>query len=387
MTKKVFVLFITLSLVLSFSTSIYCSTYPEVSANTIKIYYPNGDWKYDGVIINVPVNEKDTYLYAINGLLNNMNKPDNCYDEIPPDVKINFIKIKDYTAFVDIDSSIFDKIDNVNYCMDVILDILSYNILSFENVENINYTFSGKVMEKYANVKEAGFFGFSKKIKSNEEIVKRTAEIKKKFNGVNIDMTARTTTTTYNPDVSVIVIDPGHGGSEIGAVGTYLGSTYYEKYFNMDIANSVKNELQYYGYTVYMTRTSDAYVSLTSRYTLANNVGADAFISIHCNSNDDTNVRGTTCLYPNNHDIDWSQDMALWVHSFTTYTFPACGIPYMDVRNLAVLRGTTMPAIITETGFMSNQTDMSILTNSSSRTSIGYMIALGVRDWDLFGEY
>jgi N-acetylmuramoyl-L-alanine amidase len=271
--------------------------------------------------------------------------------------------------------------------MDVILDILSYNILSFENIENINYTFSGKIIEKYANVKEAGFFGISKKIKSNEEIVKRTAEIKKKFNGVNIDMTARTTTTTYNPDVSVIVIDPGHGGSDTGAVGTYLGSTYYEKYFNMDIAFSVMNELQYYGYTVYMTRTSDANVSLTSRYTLANNVGADAFISIHCNSNDNTNARGTTCIYPNNHDIDRSQDMALWVHSFTTYAFPAFGIPYKDNRDLAVLRGTTMPAIITETGFMSNQTDMSILTNSSSRTSIGYYIALGVRDWDLFGEY
>lgn len=387
MTKKILVLIITLSLVLSFSTSIYCSTYTDVPASTIKIYYPNGDWKYDGVTINVPANEKDIYLYALNGLLNNMNKPDNCYDEIPSDAKINFIKIKDNTAFVDIDSSIFDKIDNVNYCMDVILDILSYNILSFENVENINYTFSGKVMEKYSNIKEAGFFGFSKKTKSNEEIDKSTAEIKNNFNSINVDMMAMTTTTTYNPDVSVIVIDPGHGGSEIGAAGTYLGTTYYEKYFNLDIAFTVMSELQYYGYTVYMTRTSDTYVSLTSRYTLANNVGADAFISIHCNISDNTSVRGTTCIYPNNHDIDWSQDMALWVHSFTTYILPAYRTPYMDNRNLAVLRGTTMPAIITETGSMSNPTDMSILTNSSSRTNIGYYIALGVRDWDLFGEY
>jgi N-acetylmuramoyl-L-alanine amidase len=385
MAKKILIFVVTLSLVLSFSTSVFCSSNEDVSANTIQIYYPNGDWKYEGVTINIPTNEKDMYLYALNGLLNNINKPIHCYDEIPSGIKINSLKMNGNDAFLDIDESIFDKIDNVNYCMDVILDILSYNILSFENVENINYTFSGKSIEKFKNVKDSYFFS------SSEESAKRTEDIKNTLNGVNgvNTETAVTfaTTTTYDPSVSVIVIDPGHGGSEPGTSGTYGGTTYIEKDFNLDIANAAKNLLQSYGYTVYMTRTTDIYVSLTSRYTLANNVGADAFVSVHCNSGDDTSSRGTTCLFPANHDISWSEDMALWVHAFTTSDLPAICDPYKDVRGLAVLNGTTMPAIITETGFMSNQTDMSLLVSSSFRNTLGTDIGYGVRDWDLFGEY
>jgi N-acetylmuramoyl-L-alanine amidase len=79
--------------------------------------------------------------------------------------------------------------------------------------------------------------------------------------------------------------------------------------------------------------------------------------------------------------------MALWVHAFTTYDLPQIFLPYVDNRGLAVLNGTTMPAIITETGFMSNQTDMSLLVGSTFRTTLGTDIGYGVRDWDLFGEY
>jgi N-acetylmuramoyl-L-alanine amidase len=298
MAKKILIFVVTLSLVLSFSTSAFCGSNEDVAAKTIQIYYPNGDWAYEGVTINVPINEKNMYLYALNGLLNNINKPVHCYGEIPPGIKINSLKMKGNDAFIDIDESIFDKIDNVNYCMDVILDILSYNILSFENIENVDYTFSGKSIEKYKNVKDSYFFSPPKNVKSLEEIAQRTEDIKNRLNGVSTETAVTLATTTYDPSVSVIVIDPGHGGSEPGAVGTYSGITYNEKAFNLDIANAAKNLLQSYGYTVYMTRTTDTYVSLTSRYTLANNVGADAFVSVHCNSSDNTSARGTTCIFP-----------------------------------------------------------------------------------------
>ena len=95
-----------------------------------------------------------------------------------------------------------------------------------------------------------------------------------------------------------------------------------------------------------MTRTTDQTVDLTTRYTLANNNNVDA---VHLNSSTNTSAKGTTAIYPNNHDITGSQDLANWVHQMVTAftNLTEYRTPYQDERNLAVLRNTTMPAIIT----------------------------------------
>jgi N-acetylmuramoyl-L-alanine amidase len=77
----------------------------------------------------------------------------------------------------------------------------------------------------------------------------------------------------------VIVLDPGHGGKDPGAIGIYNK----EKNIVLDIAKKTASYLKRYGYKVVLTRTSDTYPTLADRSRLSNNVKADIFVSIHAN--------------------------------------------------------------------------------------------------------
>lgn len=98
----------------------------------------------------------------------------------------------------------------------------------------------------------------------------------------------------------VIVLDPGHGGSESGAI--YGGLV--EKDVNLKVASYCKAALeQYGGVTVYMTRYGDDYVGLAERTDIAKNYGANAFVSIHMNSG---GASGVEVWYPN---YNWRSDI------------------------------------------------------------------------------
>jgi len=88
---------------------------------------------------------------------------------------------------------------------------------------------------------------------------------------------------TAAPDTSskVIVIDPGHGGRDSGAVGY---KKYREKMVTLQIATELSKILKANGYKVYMTRTGDTYLKLRKRTEVANRKNADMFISIHANA-------------------------------------------------------------------------------------------------------
>lgn len=193
----------------------------------------------------------------------------------------------------------------------------------------------------------------------------------------------------YDPTVSIVVIDPGHGGTEPGATGTLSGTTYNEKDINLSIALALQTYLEDHGYTVMMTRTTDVTMGINARYLFANNNDADLFISVHNNSSTNSSVCGTTCLYPNNHDISESRDCAYWIHFFVADDVPEHRVPYImeSADPKGVLNYSTMPAIITETGFMSNSTDLAYLINQANREIIAEDIHLGVQFWDTYGEY
>ena len=93
--------------------------------------------------------------------------------------------------------------------------------------------------------------------------------------------------------MKVIVIDPGHGGRDPGAVGP--GGT-EEKNVNLAIAHLVHTRLQQ-DYSVFMTRKNDETVTLTARSALANAKKADLFISIHCNAATNPLANGTETYY------------------------------------------------------------------------------------------
>ncbi|MGG3127966.1 N-acetylmuramoyl-L-alanine amidase [Brevibacillus laterosporus] len=182
------------------------------------------------------------------------------------------------------------------------------------------------------------------------------------------------------PDADpVIVIDPGHGGKDPGSIGS---DGTEEADLNLEIAKKLRDYLEdRLNATVYMTRTTDKYIDLDKRYALANEKKADIFISVHINSSSNSSVKGTTVIYPNNHHIKLSREAADFVHNRVIDVLRDYKSPYEDNRNLAVLRGTKMPAILTETGFISNSSDLKYLKSNSGQDEIANKIYRGVKDW------
>ncbi len=118
-----------------------------------------------------------------------------------------------------------------------------------------------------------------------------------------ISYTAPLTVTPYNMTTSaakdgylIVVLDPGHGGSESGTYTVASGSTrLYEQYYNLKVAQYCKAYLeQYYGgkVTVFLTRTGDTVLSRPERAQIAAGYGADLMLSIHFNGSSNSSANG-----------------------------------------------------------------------------------------------
>lgn len=95
--------------------------------------------------------------------------------------------------------------------------------------------------------------------------------------------------------IKTIVIDPGHGGRDVGAVGKKLRLK--EKYLNLNFSKKLKNILEEHGIKVIMTRDRDVFIPLQDRVRIANSSGADLFISIHANASRSRMMNGFECYY------------------------------------------------------------------------------------------
>ncbi|WP_404443990.1 SH3 domain-containing protein [Sutcliffiella horikoshii] len=145
----------------------------------------------------------------------------------------------------------------------------------------------------------------------------------------------------------VIVIDPGHGGRDVGAIGAQ-GT--FEKDLTLRTSLLLQDKLKAAGATVYMTRMSDTSVPLQSRPQMANYHGADAFLSLHYDSIDDTSVTGTTTYYYGSSD----KDLADSVHS-SLVQFTNLRDREVRQENYLVLRESMQPSLLLELGYISNR--------------------------------
>lgn len=94
------------------------------------------------------------------------------------------------------------------------------------------------------------------------------------------------------PQKRIVVLDPGHGGPDPGAISV---SGLREKEITLKVAQTVKQALEATGrYKVHLTRSEDVYVPLRKRYQLAEQAGAELFISLHADSNGDSSLRGAS---------------------------------------------------------------------------------------------
>lgn len=143
----------------------------------------------------------------------------------------------------------------------------------------------------------------------------------------------------------LICVDAGHGGNDSGAVGNGVK----EKDIVLKISKKVGELLEKQGFKVIYTRMSDKYVNLGERCRIANTNNADLFISIHINSAQSTQANGTeTLCYSKSSFAEIIQK-----HLISKLKLKDRGVK--ERRDLFVLNGTRMPAVLIEFGFLSNK--------------------------------
>lgn len=155
-----------------------------------------------------------------------------------------------------------------------------------------------------------------------------------------------------------IFIDPGHGGSDPGAVGNGL----QEKNLTLQIASGVQNILlnEYVGVSVMMSRTGDQTVSLSQRTNAANSWGADYYLSIHINSGGGTGFE--SYVYPGVGAPTTTYRNAIHDEVLKVVNFADRGKKSADFH---VLRESNMDAVLTENGFIDNINDATKLRSAS----------------------
>ncbi|HHV79106.1 MAG TPA: N-acetylmuramoyl-L-alanine amidase [Firmicutes bacterium] len=169
-----------------------------------------------------------------------------------------------------------------------------------------------------------------------------------------------------------IVIDPGHGGSDPGAIAV---NGRPEKESNLAVALKVWELLQGSDVQVILTRTTDSDVSLAERCKLANKLQADAFISLHADWSPNAGTKGhhAICSIHAKPGEGGHKLATLLVTALTEHTGRAAfhkgvwqrasdKVPGRDYY--AVIRDTAMPAVILERGFLSNSEDAALLFNA-----------------------
>ena len=175
-----------------------------------------------------------------------------------------------------------------------------------------------------------------------------------------------------------IVIDAGHGGTEIGA--TYGGI--YEKNINLAIAKVVQRELEKQGVKVYMTRTTDVTTTLAYRANLANSINADLFVSVHNNAMPNkSTVNGTEVLYPSSTVVKngiSAYSLATKLQKTVSSLLGTYDKGIINRNNLYVLNHTNMPAVIVEVAYMTNPSDLAKLKNNELLEKAGKAIAQGI---------
>lgn len=189
--------------------------------------------------------------------------------------------------------------------------------------------------------------------------------------------------TLVSENERLIVIDPGHGGRDPGAV--YYNTN--EKDVNFSIAKKLNERLKLSGYNTIMTRNDDSYLGLYDRTDIANNNNADIFISVHSNAHDNADISGLQTLYhPDKPEGDGSSyylAKAIQEEVLKSTGFQDRGI--IKRPGLAVLRTSKMPAALIEVGFLSNEGDNELVTNYEFQDKVVDGIVKGIERY--FAEY
>lgn len=237
---------------------------------------------------------------------------------------------------------------------------------------------------------------------------------------VSVPIAPRPKMEAVEDEAPLVMIDPGHGGKDNGAKGK---NGLMEKDINLDISKRVKNILEeQYKYRVLLTRESDEFVALDDRGKMANDHGADLFVSVHVNAAKRKTAKGIETYYlgrgsseqaretasrengdvfhavESNKDLQYILADMISTKKINYSSYAAAKIQdhlyrsmskrYSDVKNLGVKEGpffvlhhTNMPSILVEVGFITNAQEEERLRSSSYLNKLAASIAQGIHDY------
>src|SRR5436190_3110244 len=204
--------------------------------------------------------------------------------------------------------------------------------------------------------------------------------------------------------VETVVLDPGHGGHDKGAVGRYG----YEKNFALDVARKLRPLLQAKGLRVIMTREGDYFVPLEVRAQIANAARDSIFVSIHFNATDrDPNATGFEIFSFTPRGAPSTSDTSLTLSSLDmqagstvdtqSMALSSCiyhsllgHIPEFDRgikrARFAVLRLTRVPAVLIEGGFLTERGESELIAKNDWRTKLAQSISVGIQNYQALAD-
>ena len=177
------------------------------------------------------------------------------------------------------------------------------------------------------------------------------------------------------PSSKTVVLDPGHGGSDPGAIGP---SGLKEKDVVLKVGLKARDILRSKGYNVVMTRETDVYVSLDDRTIISNNSSADLFVSIHANSFDKASANGTETF--GNPSIGKSWTLADNIQRNMVSSFGLTNRGRKNGTNLYVIRHNNVPAALAELAFISNPAEESLLASDNFQNKAAQAIVKGIEE-------
>lgn len=166
-----------------------------------------------------------------------------------------------------------------------------------------------------------------------------------------------------------VVLDPGHGGSDYGAMRAGIN----EKDINLDVAKRVQALLLSKGVTVYMTRDTDATISLLDRTVFCANKAPEIFVSVHVNSSVRPEITGLETHYYHENSIELAQT----VHADIVSAIKSKDRGLFKSK-FYVINHTEVPAILCEIGFISNDAERAELVSEERKQQTAQAIADGI---------
>lgn len=172
--------------------------------------------------------------------------------------------------------------------------------------------------------------------------------------------------------IQTVIIDPGHGGNDLGAADSYV----YEKHINLDVSRRLERSLKEAGFKTVMTRTHDEFIALSERSAMANRYRNAIFVSVHFNSSYRVAALGIETFYRSST----SEKLAQLVQRELIKNVKATDRG-VKTANFSVLRASKHPAILVEGGFISNKDERSAITDPLYRQIVADSIARGIVEY------